>query len=373
MPTPPTRAAPKTAGWPPAWREAISQIDRIFGTNKQQVSPKDVTQLRAQLERLLGDRAQWTTPVLRQLFDALWQRARGRRRSAEHERVWLNLAGYGLRPGFGDALDAWRVQQLWTLFAPGVQHVNDKQVGAEWWTLWRRVAGGLDAPAQLRLLDDFAFNLQINEEGADGFEGAKPVKGSQGDMLRLGASLERIPAAYKTEIGEWLLGRLQKSIATPRRASARATTAAATTACTCGRWAASARASPSTAARTTWCRPRRRRPGLQTLLALDWKRIEAAAFAAVNLARVTDDRARDLPLALREQVMARLRAIHAPAAWLAMVREKGGTRRGHRAPHAGRVAAAGAEIDGVRGRDVRVCGLSRLSWDSAGFKKSHSL
>ena len=58
------------------------------------------------------------------------------------------------------------------------------------------------------------------------------------------------------------------------------------------------------------------------MLALDWKRLEAAAFAAVNLARVTDDRARDLPLALREQVMARLAAINAPPSWIAMVRQR---------------------------------------------------
>ena len=293
--------------------DAIRQIDRIFGRHKQPVSPKDVTQLRAQLERLLGDRAQWPTPVLRQLFDALWQRERGRRRSAAHERAWLNLAGYGLRPGFGDPLDAWRVQQLWTLFAPGVQHVNDRQVGAEWWTLWRRVAGGLDTTAQLRLLDDFAFNLQISEEGADGFEGAKPVSGSQGDMLRLGASLERIPSAYKTEVGEWLLGRIQKS------AGQDSSDDDSLYLWALGRIGARApfHGSPhdvvpaDTAAR--W---------IESLMALDWKRLDAAAFAAVSLARVTDDRARDLPPALREQVLGRLKAIHAPAPWLAMVAEK---------------------------------------------------
>ena len=61
---------------------------------------------------------------------------------------------------------------------------------------------------------------------------------------------------------------------------------------------------------------------IERLLALDWKRLDAAAFAAVNLARVTDDRARDLPPALREQVLLRLRALHAPASWLAMVTQK---------------------------------------------------
>ncbi len=308
--------------------EAIDKIDRIFGTHKQQVSLRDVTQLRAQLERLLGDRAQWATPVLRQLFDALWLRARGRRRSAEHERVWLNLAGFCLRPGFGDPLDDWRVQQLWTLFAPGVQQGGDKQVCAEWWTLWRRVAGGLAVPEQLRLLDDFAFNLQINEEGADGLAPAQPVKGSHGDMLRLGASLERIPAAYKAEIGDWLLGRLQ--------AATGATGASAAAA------ASRQGASPDTAgdSLTLWALGRigARQPfygsphdvvpaekvasWLQTLLALDWKRLDAAAFAAVSLARVSDDRARDLPPALRERIMARLAAVNAPALWIDMVRQR---------------------------------------------------
>ena len=302
--------------------DAIGHIDRIFGTNKQPISPKEVTQLRAQLERLLGDRAQWTTPVLRQLFDALWQRERGRRRSAAHERVWLNLAGFALRPGFGDALDAWRVQQLWTLLPQGVQHPGDRQVGAEWWTLWRRVAGGLDAAGQLRLLDDFAFNLQISEEGADGLEGARPVSGSAGDMLRLGASLERIPSAYKTEIGEWLLGRIQKSATAPparQRAGQDTSADASLYLWTLGRIGArepfhgSAHDVVPPAAASAW---------IGSLLALDWKRLEAAAFAAVNLARVTDDRARDLPPALREQVLARLKAIHAPAPWLAMVAQK---------------------------------------------------
>jgi hypothetical protein len=59
-----------------------------------------------------------------------------------------------------------------------------------------------------------------------------------------------------------------------------------------------------------------------TLLALDWRKLEPAAFAATHLARVTDDRARDLPLVLREQIVARLLAINAPPAWVAMVSER---------------------------------------------------
>jgi len=299
-------------------RAAITQIDRVFGTGNPPATAKEVKQLRAQLEYILGERERWATPELRQLFDALWTRARGRRRSAEHERVWLNLAGYCLRPGFGDPLDDWRVQQLWTQFAPGVQFASDKQVCAEWWTLWRRVAGGLAAPEQLRLLDDFAYNLHHNERGSEAVA-IKPVKGSDEDMLRLGAALERIPVDYKVEIGAWLLGRIQKSLA------------------------ASAKDRPVDAAsdaRTLWALGRigARQPfygnthdvvpaetavaWIEALLALDWKRLEPAAFAATHLARMTDDRTRDLSLALRERIMARLQGSNAPTVWIEMVRHK---------------------------------------------------
>jgi hypothetical protein len=37
---------------------------------------------------------------------------------------------------------------------------------------------------------------------------------------------------------------------------------------------------------------------------------------------VTDDRTRDLPLALRARIMARLQAMHAPAVWAEMVHHK---------------------------------------------------
>ncbi|MEO8119939.1 MAG: Hsp70 family protein, partial [Rhodoferax sp.] len=298
--------------------EAIEKVDRIFGPGTQPVPAKEVKQLRAHLEHILGERERWATPELRQLFDALWARARGRRRSAEHERVWLNLAGYCLRPGFGYPLDEWRMQQLWTLFPSGVQFGKDKQVGAQWWTLWRRVAGGLGAPEQLRLLDDFAYNLQANELGTHVSE-TRPVKGSDEDMLRLGASLERIPVAYKVEIGEWLLGRLHKSVAAAKKHGNPDPASDGHTLWALGRIGArqpfygnTHDVVPAETA-TSW---------IDILLALDWKRIEPAAFAATHLARATDDRARDLPLALREQIIQRLTAIHAPPLWVGMVRQK---------------------------------------------------
>lgn len=272
------------------------------------VTVKEVKGLRTQLEQILGPRERWETPLLRHLFDALWQRARARRRSVEHERLWLNLAGFCLRPGFGYPLDEWRIEQLWPLFEQGVQFGKDSQVCSEWWTLWRRISGGLDLNAQLRLLDDFAVNLQGSAEDLRQ-RGPNAVDGSNDDMLRLGASLERIPAAWKAEIGNWLLARIspdQSSDSTSRHL-----------------WALSrlgARQAfhgtqhevvdPDTVAQ--W---------LARLFEFDWRRNESAAFAGAHLARLTGDRARDLPDALRLQVVQKLQGAGAPANWVTMVRE----------------------------------------------------
>ncbi|WP_099763169.1 Hsp70 family protein [Janthinobacterium sp. 35] len=292
----------------PRVKEAIEKIERIFGGKAQKVDTKEVRQLRQHLERGLGGRESWETPLLRQLFDALLQRARGRRRSAEHERVWLNLAGYCLRPGYGDALDPWRIEQLWALFDTGIQHHKDNQVCAEWWTLWRRVAGGLSTQQQLRLLDDFAFNLQADAAQ----RGSRPVtlvNGSDDDMLRLGASLERIPGAYKAEVGAWLIKRLQKA---DSEAADTNTLWALARVGARQPFHGSAHEVVDSATVAEW---------LTMLLALDWKKTEPAAFAATHLARMTGDRSRDIADDLRATILARLKAVGAPPLWQAMVSE----------------------------------------------------
>ena len=308
---------PQEDALPPQLDAAIEKIDRIFGTRSKGVDPKEVRQSRASLEHLLGARERWATPLLRRLFDALMERSRGRRRSGEHERAWLNLAGYCLRPGFGDPLDGWRIEQLWAMFEPGVQYHKDTQVRAEWWTLWRRVAGGLDTESQLRLLDDFAFNLQ-----ADASErGKRPitlVDGSEDDMLRLGASLERIPSSYKAEIGNWMMERITAIPANAAKLDAKTAAACARYLWALGRVGArqsfhsSAHEVAPVDAAEAW---------LGKLLLLDWKKVEPAGFAASQIARMTGDRSRDIGDTMREQVLRRLAATGAPATWATMVRE----------------------------------------------------
>ena len=288
----------------PALDEAIDHIDRSFGSRSQNVGPKEIKRLRSQLEQLLGPRESWNSALLRELFGALWERARRRRRSADHERLWLNLAGYCVRPGFGYPLDEWRVEQLWSLFDDGIQYVNESQVWSEWWTLWRRAAGGLDENAQLRVLDAMAY-LQTAAQSRHKLPFDVSKTGFP-DRVRLSASLERIPVERKIELGESVLTRLKKSAENHQswwavgRIGARRPFYGS----------AHGVVPPEVAAR--W---------LNTILALDWKKVDPAAFAAVQIARMTGDRSRDLPDDVRYAVVRRLEAANAPRAWITMVSE----------------------------------------------------
>ncbi|WP_206995287.1 Hsp70 family protein [Trinickia mobilis] len=289
----------------PALGDAIDQIDRIFGSRSHDVGAKDVKRLRAQLEHTLGPRDTWDSALLRELFGALWERVRRRRRSADHERLWLNLAGFCVRPGFGYPLDEWRVEQLWSLFDDGIQYINESQVWSEWWTLWRRAAGGLGEEAQLRVLDamDYLRKTASSKRQKSPFD---PAKVGFADMVRLCASLERIPVERKIEIAERQLTQLRKSSENQQN------------------WWAIGRIGarrPFYGSAHTVVPPEVAGPWLDAILALDWKKVDPAAFAAVQIARMTGDRSRDLPPEMRETVVRRLEALDASQAWVTMVRE----------------------------------------------------
>jgi hypothetical protein len=185
-----------------------------------------------------------------------------------------------------------------------VQYRNDTKVCTEWWTLWRRVAGGLPQAAQLRLLDDFALILDNNKDEIRK-RAIPPVKGNEDDMVRLAASLERAPAGYKYEIGQWLMsqiakgeGDLQRHLWAIGRLGARQP------------FYASAHDTIPAEAVADW---------LFTLLEQDWKKLEPAAFATAHLSRRTGDRSRDLPDEIREVVIERLQASKLAPAWAQMV------------------------------------------------------
>ncbi len=289
----------------PRFEDALAQIERIFGGRARHVEPREVKTLRNDLERTLGKRDGWNTALLRELFAALWEGARRRRRSPDHERLWFNLAGFCLRPGFGYPLDDWRVGQLWEIYGQGVQYLREAQVWSEWWTLWRRVAGGLEAEAQLRILDDIGADLKP-AAAKSGKRAGAPKRQGYDDMVRLVASLERLPAERKVEVGNGLLQRLRKKGESPQSWWA------------VGRLGARV---PFHGSAHTVVPPAVAAAWLERVLALDWKTVQPAAFAATLLARMSGDRERDIDPALRDQVIQRLRAAKAADSWLRMVQE----------------------------------------------------
>ncbi len=289
----------------PRLEEAIARIELIYGKKSKSITPKSVKGLRTELEKMLGSRQQWNTPLLRELFGALLEGAKHRRRSAIHERVWLSLSGYCLRPGFGYALDDWRIEQIWRLYRHGIQFITEAQNWTEWWTLWRRVAGGLDAEAQEVIYADIA--RFINPASARQKKIALQLK-KQGyeEIVRLAAVLERLSVERKTELGGWLLKRLQKP-SEPNQSW----------------WAvgriggrvpfhgSSHNVVPKGIA-AAW---------LEQMFAYDWKKVLSIGFAATMIARMSGDRERDIPEEVRKRVVERLRAMKAPASWLVMIEQ----------------------------------------------------
>ncbi|MDR0213459.1 MAG: hsp70 family protein [Comamonas sp.] len=282
---------------------AIDLMDRIFGTQAQEVTAKEVRQLRQSLEKLLGSRETWDVGLLRALFDALLARAKRRRRTADHERVWLNLAGWCLRPGVGAELDAWRMGQVWALYAQGLGHGKEAANWTEWWVFWRRVAAGLDEAQQMALLEDVAGHMQkAVQQSVRG----KSSHGSYDDMLRLFAAMEAVPWQYRQEMGQWMLQRLKRPEETVQT------------------WWAIGRlaARQSLAANAHLVMPpEAAQEFLEATLEQDWRKNETAMFAAVQMARMTGDRTRDLPDDVRARVLEKMRSSGAPERWMAMVEQ----------------------------------------------------
>ncbi len=296
----PTKADPL----PDRMDEAKALVEAYYGNKGADVDPKSVKQLRRKLEKVLGPRDMWSLAVSRELCGSLIAGKKRRRRSPEHERAFFQLLGYTLRPGFGAPVDEWRMEEAFSLFAPGVQFVKEKPNWAAYWVMWRRIAGGLSKEQQEALLDQVRWYV-TPKSMREGKAPKGPKCEGHDEMVRLCASLERLSAPVKQELGEafwhhlehktiqshWCIGRL----------GAREPL--------CG----SAHDVVDVACAESW---------LERLLALKWKDTEGAAFAAAQIARRTDDRARDIGDELRQKVLRKLRDSRASSAWVDMVEQR---------------------------------------------------
>lgn len=300
-------ATPATAGLPADKMPRLEEkIQAIFGTKSKQVDPKAVKNLRAELERVMGcPRHEWETPLLRAMFALLLEGGKNKSRSDNHERIWLSLIGFCLRPGYGYPLDDWRVGQLWKLYPQGIQFVNEIQNWTEWWTLWRRIAGGLDANAQEQLFNDISKYINPAIARQPGVAKQLKTRGYE-EIVRLAAVLERLPVAKKIQLGEWLLQRLQKASEPDQT------------------WWAVGRIGarvPFHGSNHNVIPAETVAGWLVRIQQEDWKKSPHIGFAATLIARMSGDRSRDIDDGLRLSVIDKLKASRAPAAWVALVEE----------------------------------------------------
>ncbi len=283
---------------------AREQLQVVFGKKPvHDASAKDVWR---NLERVLGDRSSWTLATGRDLWGVLWAGAQKRRRSPDHERVFLSLCGYLLRPGFGAPLDRWRAEQTWTLFAQGLTHHKEAAVWAAWWILWRRIAAGLPAEAHVMLFEAIAPHLKPASKGRVANPGKRPPGLAPDEMIRLLGALERLPVERKIEAGAWLVEKLAGGRPAPGVAWA------------LGRLGARV---PVAGAAHHVVPPAVANEWLDALLAVDGRAVEDAPFALAQLARRSGDRARDLDEDARARAAARLERSGAAAEWARAVLE----------------------------------------------------
>ncbi len=174
-------------------------------------TPPELTKaLEAALE---SGKSEWPTGLCRRLWEPLMDVAEQRVKSPAHLQRWYNLAGFVLRPGFGDTLDRYRVEALWktiTATASGAISGGNKLVvpegGADYWIMWRRVAGGLNGALQQALFARLKLILLPSKAKAP----MKPSANELTEMWRAAASLERLEAKTKEQLGDALVAQLKR-------------------------------------------------------------------------------------------------------------------------------------------------------------------
>lgn len=156
---------------------------------------------------------QWPTPLLRRIWEALMEFESGRRCSADHESRWLNLVGFSLRPGYGLAVDDWRVAETWRTVQGKLAH-GGASVRNEALVLWRRIAGGLSRGQQQALADPLLASVrQLGHRHATGKTRGDDTAlrpNELSEILRLLGSLELLDIARKIELGDILSSVLPK-------------------------------------------------------------------------------------------------------------------------------------------------------------------
>ena len=275
----------------PAIDVAKARLQRAFKTGEGMAT------LTRDLETLFETRRdEWSMMTARALFDALVEVASERKKTADHEQRWLNLAGFLLRPGVGAPLDTWRARVMWGVFNEGLAFPKSEPGKLAWWIVWRRIAGGLSKGQQDQFYDRLAKLLLPNPLQAKKLADAKASKQELQEIWRVVASLERLAMQHKLKLGDELIRRMdtRKGREDPTHL-----------------WALS-----RVGARVPLYGPlnlivpaSKVKEWLGYLTKWDWPEPDKVAFPLAQLGRRTGDRTRDLDDAARAQLAIAVRAM----------------------------------------------------------------
>ncbi|MGO2511428.1 Hsp70 family protein [Marinomonas polaris] len=278
--------------------QAEEHLAKCFSSAGQKQNPDLVKSLKQDLDQLLGNRDDWNLATSRRLVDKLLSLKSGRTKSAQHERQWLQLMGYCLRPGFGSADDLARVQQVVNATKAGTQF-DTAPVWGQYWTLYRRIAGGLTIEQQTYLFKQFSqYYSPTGQRSRDKMK-ALTTKSSD-DLIRLVGALEGLSNEDKVTTIDWFLKRLQK------------TSEPDTAWWTIGRIASRHLLSGKQEQRIA---EKKLFPILEVTLKEDWKKRKQAGLAAVLMSQVSVGESEKLS-ALRKKVANKLKKDKCPAQWL---------------------------------------------------------
>ena len=277
----------------PKTEESKERIKAAFTTGTAMAT------LTRDLETLLeARRDDWSMMTARALFDALVDVINERKKSADHEQRWLNLAGFLFRPGTGAPLDAWRSRVMWGVFNENLAHPKSEPGKLAWWIVWRRIAGGLAKGQQDQIYDRLAQLLLPSAKQQKKLADTRASKQELAEMWRVVASLERVTLGHKHKLGDELIRRMEARKGREDAVHLWALSRVGARVPLYGPLNAVVPASKV----TEW---------LRHLLAWDWPEamLTSVAFPLAQLGRRTGDRTRDLDDATRTKLADAVRAL----------------------------------------------------------------
>jgi len=282
---------------------ALATITRVYGkgTNSE---ARDAKSLQRELERLLGERDDWSADTSRALADRFLEHLKGRRRTLDHERVFFQMTGFCLRPGFGAPGDGERCALLAPLFSERLAFPKEARTWQQFFICFRRIAAGLSESNQLTMRDELDPFVAPSELKLKKPKTQKP-ESSDYEILELLAHLEHVPPPRRADLGSWILERTWTK-RDPRLWAAIGRLGARVPAY------ASAHRVTSPAVAEKW---------LDQLLNDKWTDLPTAARAASDMARLTGDRSRDLSTAIQVRTAQRLEKENADPTLVRCVRE----------------------------------------------------